>query len=110
MSESRSYSQYTTEAVSLLGKLIKLGRKKRRWSEFDLAERTGVSRQTIQRMEKGDPTCSVGLVFEAATLVGVTLFDSGDASLASHKVRTDEILTLMPKSIHKTNKVVDDDF
>ena len=110
MSKARSFSQYTTEAVSLLGKLIKLGRKKRQWSEFDLAERTGVSRQTVQRIEKGDPTCALGLVFEAASLVGVPLFDSEHTSLASHLERTDNVLTLMPKSVHKTSKAVDDDF
>ena len=110
MSKARSFSQYTTEAVSLLGKLIKLGRKKRQWSEFDLAERVGVSRQTVQRIERGDPTCALGLVFEAAALVGVPLFDSDRTSLASHLERTDDVLTLMPKSVHKTNKAVDDDF
>ena len=110
MPRFRSFSQYTIEAVSLLGKLIKLGRKKRQWSEYELAERAGVSRQTVQRMEKGDPTCSLGLVFEAAALVGVRLFDSDRATLASHLERTDDVLTLMPKSVHKTNKAVDDDF
>ena len=110
MSRTRSLSQYTTEAVSLLGKLIKLGRKKRQWSEFDLAERVGVSRQTVQRIERGDPTCAIGLVFEAAALVGIPLFDSDHTSLASHLERTENTLTLMPKSVHKTNKAVDDDF
>ncbi len=110
MSQSRSYSRYTTEAITLLGKLIKLGRKKRKWSEFDLAERAGISRDTIQRIEKGDPTCSLGLVFEAASLVGIPLFDPGKTSLASHLKRTDDLLTLMPKSVRKSNKAVDDDF
>ncbi len=110
MSKARSYSQYTNEAVSLLGKLIKLGRKKRRWSEFDLAERAGIARDTVQRIEKGDPTCSLGLVFEAASLVGIPLFDSGNVSLATHLERTDDILTLLPKSVRKSNKDVDDDF
>ena len=110
MSKARSYSQYTNEAVSLLGKLIKLGRKKRRWSEFDLAERAGIARDTVHRIEKGDPTCSLGLVFEAASLVGIPLFDSNHVPLATHLERTDDILTLLPKAIHKSNKDVDDDF
>lgn len=110
MSKVRSLSQYTTEAISLLGKLIQLGRKKRQWSQLDFAERIGVSRQTVQRIEKGDPTCAIGLVFEAAALVGVPLFDSDRTPLASHLKRTGEVLSLMPKSVHKTNKAVDDDF
>lgn len=110
MSQSRSYSRYTTEAITLLGKLIKLGRKKQKWSEFDLAERAGIARATVQRIEKGDPTCSLGLVFETASLVGIPLFDHGNKSLASHLERTNDLLTLMPKSVHKSNKAVDDDF
>ena len=69
MSKARSYSQYTKEAAVLLGRLIKLGRKNRRWSTIDLAERVGVSRLTLRRIERGDPGCSVGLVFEAAVAV-----------------------------------------
>jgi len=110
MPKTRSYSQYTKEAASLLGKLIKIGRKKRQWSEHDLAERAGIARVTVQRIEKGDPTCSMGLVFEAASLVGIPLFDSAHTSLATHLARTDNTLTLMPKSVRKSNEVVDDDF
>ncbi len=60
MPKTLSYSHYTCEAASLLGKLIKFGRKKRLWSEFDLAERAGIARDTVQRIEKGGPTCSLG--------------------------------------------------
>jgi DNA-binding XRE family transcriptional regulator len=110
MTKARTYSRYTMEAAALLGKQIRLGRKRRKWSESELAARTGVSRATVQKIEKGDPTCAMGLVFETAALVGVRLFDPETASLAAHLERADDTLALMPKAAHKKRKAVDDDF
>ena len=110
MTNPRAYSQHTTEATRLLGRLIKTGRKGRRWSASDLAERIGVSLVTLRRIENGRPTCAIGLVFEAAALVGIPLFDSDQTRLTTHLERTDAMLTLMPKSIRKSKGPVDDDF
>ncbi len=110
MSKARSYSQYTQEALSLLGNLIKAGRRNRRWSEIGLAERAGLSRATVQRIEKGDPTCSIGLVFEAAALVGVSLFESDHTPLATSLDRVTNTLSLMPQKIRKNGRDVDDNF
>ena len=110
MSKARTYSRYTIEAASLLGKQIKLGRKQHNWTEHDLADRAGISRATLQKIEKGDLTCALGLVFEVAALVGVKLFDTGNASLAMHLERTDDKITLLPKAVRKSSKAVDDNF
>lgn len=107
---ARAYSRYSTEAASLLGNLIKLGRKERKWSENELAERAGISRATVQKIEKGDLSCAIGLVFEAAILVGVNLFDAENKSLAEQIERTNDKLALLPKAIHKSRKGVDDEF
>ena len=42
----------------------------------DLADRAGISRGLLQRIEKGNLKCQIGAVFEAATLVGIKLFDA----------------------------------
>lgn len=110
MPRSRAYSQYTKEAALLLGRLIKLGRKNRRWSASELAERVGVSRVTLRKIENGDPTCSIGLVFEAASLVGVPLFNSDQTQLAKSLERTTAVLALMPQTSRKSETAVDDDF
>jgi DNA-binding XRE family transcriptional regulator len=110
MAKTRPYSQYTKEAATLLGRLIKIGRKNRRWSASELAERVGVSRVTLRRIENGDPACSVGLAFEAAALVGVPLFDSDGTQLATNLERTAALLSHMPKSSRTGEKTVDDDF
>src|SRR3546814_11908451 len=66
----RSYSRYTREAVRLLGGLIRARRIERRLSVEDLATSSGVSRDMMRRIEQGDPRCAIGLVFEAAAIVG----------------------------------------
>lgn len=106
----RAYSQNTVQAALLLGRLVKLGRKRRGWSESELARRAGVARETVQRLEKGDLTCALGLVFEAATLVGVPLFTDDASRLAEVRRHSDEVLSLLPRRMRGAGPEVDDDF
>ena len=94
----RAYSKVTKEAARLLGLEIQLARKRRSMSESDLADRAGLSRKTIQKMEKGDLTISIGLVFEAAALVGVSLFESGPSRFANLD-RVQDKIALLPRRI-----------
>ena len=110
MVKGRVYSKYTREAGVLLGKQVRLGRKLRKWTEHELADRAGISRATLQKIEKGDLNVAIGLVFEAAALVGVKLFDEERSSLVSHLARTDDKLALLPSAVRKRRKTVDDDF
>ena len=110
MKKQRTYSKYTREAVLLLGQQIKLGRKKRKWSERNLADRAGISRVTLQKIEAGEMSPSIGLVFEVAALVGVTLFEQDKQSLATHLDLTQSKIALLPKRIQRKKKAVDDDF
>lgn len=110
MTQARPFSKYTMEAVKLLGKQIQLGRKQRRWSEAELAERAGIARATLQRIEKGDMACKIGLVFEVATLVGIKLFDADSETLRGRIHEADERIVLLPKHIHPSRKPVDDEF
>jgi DNA-binding XRE family transcriptional regulator len=123
MKKSRTYSKYSLEAAILFGKQIQLHRKINKWTESELAERAGISRATIQKIEKGDMTCQIGLVFEVATLVGVRLFSDSPQSLSdvfsntldydnlTKKISsTDNKLALLPKIVRKTKQEVDDEF
>jgi transcriptional regulator with XRE-family HTH domain len=98
------------EVSLLLGKQIKLARKRCKWTEAELAERSGISLSTIKRIEKGDVTCAIGLVFEAAVLVGVELFGGANTSLHVLKERIDDKIALLPKTIRNNSKKIDDDF
>jgi transcriptional regulator with XRE-family HTH domain len=110
MNKVRTYSRYSLNAAILIGKQIRFARKKRKWSEVDLAERAGVSRSTIKRIEKGDMTCALGLVFEVAVLVGIKLFESDDISLTAQIERLDDKIALFPKAVQNVEKKVDDAF
>ena len=107
---ARTYSRYTKEAAVLLGNLIRLGRIERKMSAQDLAERAGISRTTLHKIENGDMKCEIGLVFEVAALVGVKLFDSDLAGLSTSRKQADDKIALLPKSVHAFKRSIDDDF
>lgn len=107
---ARTYSRYSLEAISLLGKLIRAARKERKMTAQEVADRAGISRGLLQRIEKGDPKCELGATFEVATIVGVKLFDAEATTLAKHIRQIEDKLALLPKSVRKKVKVADDDF
>jgi len=104
---NRTYLQITCEAAELLGKLIQLGRRERRMTEGDLAGRAGISRRTLQKIERGDLKCEIGLVLEVAVLAGVKLFDV-EESVAAHMERANDRLALLPRRIRTVTKIHDD--
>ena len=106
----RTYSRYSCEAAMLMGKTIKLARKELGFTAQDLADRAGISRGLLQRIEKGDLKCEIGAVFEVATILGVRLLDASSPSLVGHIGRIHDKLALLPKSVRKKTKKVDDDF
>jgi len=105
-----TYSRITRHAANLLGKQIRIARKERKMTAQDLADRAGISRGLLQRIEKGNLKCQVGAVFEAATLVDLKLFEADEPSLIARIRQADDKIALLPKHIHPSKKVVDDDF
>ncbi|MDG2514053.1 XRE family transcriptional regulator [Sphingobium yanoikuyae] len=106
----RTYSRTTGEALALLGRTIRLARKQRRMTETDLAARIGIARSTLQSIEKGQPKVEIGLVFEAAALLGVPLFVDEPSRLAPEISRLDDKLALLPQSVRKPRSEPRDDF
>lgn len=109
-SSTRPLARQTREALGLLGQLIRVARIERGLKVQDLADRVGVSRDLIHRLEKGDPRCGIGVVFEAATVVGLPLFAADPARIADERARLDEKLRLLPKAVHRPDTEVDDAF
>lgn len=106
----RTYSRYSQDAARLLGQLIQHGRKQRHWTAEELAGRAGISRSTLRRIENGDLRCEIGIVFELAALVGVSLFDQDSQSIGLQTDRLHDKIQLLPKRIRKNKEPVDDDF
>lgn len=107
---TRTYSRHTETATTLLGRLIRVARNKHKFTAQEVADRAGISRGLLQRIEKGNRKCEIGVVFEVAVIVGVKLFDADQSTLTNHLHRTEEQLELLPKSVRKKTKVVRDDF
>jgi transcriptional regulator with XRE-family HTH domain len=106
----RTYSRYGREAIAVLGQLIRINRIERKLAVQELADRVGVSRDMMQRIERGDPRCGIGPVFEAAAIVGVPLFEEDGSKLTLRLNEHEEKLRLLPKAIHKNRATVKDDF
>jgi transcriptional regulator with XRE-family HTH domain len=104
-----AYSKTVTYAAALLGSEIREARLQRRWSVRELAERAGVSTGTLQKVEHGDPTVSLGTAFDAAVLVGVPLFYSDREPLADEALRARR-RPVLPSAVRKRARDLDNAF
>lgn len=107
---ARVISPQTDEALRLLASSIRVHRLRRNWSIDELAARVGVSHPTIIKVERGDPRVAVGTVLEAATLVGVPLFDEDPIARSRHEQRLTSELSLLPQAGRARRSQVNDDF
>lgn len=103
-------SNYANEALHLLGQHIKSTRIQNHITMQNLAERAGISRGLLRRIERGDPNCSIGSVFEVASLLGIKLFDADLQTLRTYNQTIQEKLTLLPSHAYQESIEVDDDF
>lgn len=118
MPRKRVYSKYAMQAAQLLGRHIRLARKKRKWSQQALADRAGVGRTTVQKAEAGDMGLEIGLAFELASIAGIPLFApetssqtlTQGASLEREIRQAQELLSLLPKNTHQPRSEPEDDF
>ena len=109
MGEAKTYSPLTLEAAKLLGSDVRLGRRQRRWTVAELAERVGVSEATMLKVEHGDPGVRLGIALEAAALVGVPLFGEDRSRRALEAARVEDRLALLPQRVRQPLEA-DDDF
>ncbi|WP_245288084.1 helix-turn-helix transcriptional regulator [Bradyrhizobium sp. Ec3.3] len=110
MKKTRPYSRYAKEAAVLLGQLIRKARIDRKMTAEELADRAGLSRGLLRRIENGDLGCTLGAVFEAAAIVGVPLFAADERALTSALASNTAVMTLMPKAVHTPRAKPDDSF
>ncbi|MGP1991228.1 helix-turn-helix transcriptional regulator [Zobellia laminariae] len=54
-----------------IGENIKLARKRRKLTTEQVAERAGIHRATLHRVEKGDPTVAIGLYFNVLKVLNL---------------------------------------
>lgn len=106
----RAYSRTVRQAAELLGAQIKEARVERRWTVRELAERAGISTSTLLKVEQGDPSVTLGVAFDVATLVGVPLFNADRSALGVELTRRRDRLTLLPQRVREPEGDLDNEF
>ena len=106
----RTYSRQNLEALELLGQMIRVGRIDRKMTAQEMANRAGISRPLLRRIEGADPSCAVGSVFEVAVIAGVPLFGGEPDRLQAQRSALTERLSLLPQRTRKSRRVIRDDF
>ena len=102
-----SYSRYARDTVVLLGLLIKNKRIERQLTITEVAERAGISRGLVHRIENGNMKTSIGAAFEVASIVGLELFEAEASILSSHLSLERDKLVLLKSTRKKSGKVMD---
>lgn len=106
----RAYSRTVRQAAELLGSQVREARVERRWTVRELAERAGVSTSTLLKVEQGDPSVTLGVAFDVATLVGVPLFDADRAALGTELARRRDRLALLPQRVREPEEGLGNEF
>ena len=106
-----TFAPQTVDAVQVLGVQIARARRERGWTAEELAQRVGVSVRTVSNLEHGSPKVAIGIAFEAATLLGVSLFGADGPELARLARQGRETLALLPSRVRtRPEAAVRDDF
>lgn len=104
-------SRPTKDALKILAAMIRASRIQHGMSAAKLAERVGVSRGAIQRLEAGEAGTAIGTAFEAAIVLGIPLFDVAADDLATLRKQKQDINALLPQRAYLASQSdIDNDF
>lgn len=102
------------EVLYDLGRLIEAARRERGFSQRELADRVGVGRVTILRMEKGDPGIAMGWYLAACWLLGLPVLSFADLATTRHDSAVASFLAglerHLPQRVRGRRKEPDRDF
>lgn len=99
------------KAMAIAGEAVRLARRRRRQTAADLAMRLGVSLPTFRKLEKGDPSVSLGTFVMALWLFDLLENFSGAVNPAQDRTGLALEIARMPKRIRRTKSESElDDF
>jgi transcriptional regulator with XRE-family HTH domain len=98
-----------------LGETINLARRDKEWRQSDLAERIGVTRQTIARIEQGDTGVARGCYISVAWILKIPIFLSDEESEFTDNAILNSIISHLQQQTKKRiratgDKLNDDNF
>lgn len=98
-------SRAAEDALVVLGQQIRIARAARGLTAEQLAGTAGISRATLSSIERGNPSSSIGTVFNVATILGIPLFGVDDPSeLIAMRRRGEDRLALLPARVDRARK------
>lgn len=99
--DKRTQSALVRAVLMTLSAEITRNRKRRGFSQDDLAQRVGCSRNTLRAIEAGRPTVEIGLFLEAAVLLDIPLLggDARNIKLRGDYARREAELLPQPRSV-----------
>jgi transcriptional regulator with XRE-family HTH domain len=101
MSKATSIPLPATHALRKLGRDLALARRKRGISTSDMAGRLFVSRDTLWRMERGDPSVALGTLATATFVLGLHGRLANLAAPASDELALSLDERRLPQRIHR---------
>jgi transcriptional regulator with XRE-family HTH domain len=108
MKNTPALSIASREALLLIAARLEFARRERGMTQTELAERAGISINTLKSVLQGKPQVAIGTVFEVAAILQVSMNES---VLHSHeKALLDAKLKLLPGRVHRPKAGINDDF
>lgn len=103
-------SKLTILSLRHFGNLLSIARKEKELSIDELRSRIGVSKPTVIKVLQGDGGVAIETYFEAASILGIPLFESDDGRLSVRVKESEKLLSLLPSRIRRKEKKLDDNF
>ncbi len=101
-------------ALQELGALIAAARREQGLTRDQLAQRVGVERRTIGRVERGAPGVAIGWFLTAAWILGLPVLRSSDFATGRDRsavgVFLERLEAQLPRRVRLKTNDVDDDF
>jgi transcriptional regulator with XRE-family HTH domain len=97
-------------ALGHFAALLRIRRREKALTVAELADRLGVSIPTTRKLLRGNPAVAIGRYFEAATILGLALFDPDQDRFQASRSRVEKIESLLPRRVVKSPEEFDDDF
>lgn len=97
-------------ALNHFAALLRIGRQEKAITVAELADRLSISIPTTRNLLRGAPAVAIGTYFEAATILGVPLFEPERDRFQATRNRVEQIESLLPKRVIKLPEDFNDDF
>lgn len=98
------------QALKSLGRDIAVARRRRKLPQRLLAEKMMVNVETVQRLERGDPTVGLGIVASALFVFGLVRRLGDLAAPATDAVGEGEAIRALPRRVRRPANDPDLDF